>query len=173
MEPSECHPPNDANRERLSLGTDAGPEPAQPSLKDTFSPGDWVLDACLTYAYGRVLAVRNSEMDVDFGNHISTLMVYYRAGTSICRWEDDRSYMRIDDLEKVAGPESETPGESSTVHPESDSDADVYVSLDERHGIYSGKRGRLTRSIVDVGESPEPGSGTYFEVEFPRDPPRS
>ena len=97
------------------------------------------------------------------------MMVYHGAVIPIGRREDDRKYMRIDDLEKVAGPEAETPGESSTVHPESASDADVYVSLCERHGIYSGKRGRLTRSIVDVGESPEPGSGTYFEVEFPHD----
>ena len=161
---------DDANCERLSPGTEAGPEQEHPSLKDAFSPGDWVFDDCLIYEYGRVIAVRNSEMDVDFGHYTSTLIAYYRDGTAIGRWEDDRSYMKIDDLEKVAGPESETPGESSTVHPESDSDADVYVSLDERHGIYSGKRGRLTKSIIDVGESPEPGSGTYFEVEFPGDP---
>lgn len=167
MESPELHPA-DADRERLSLGTRS--EQEQPSLEDAFSPGDWVCDDRLIHGYGRVLAVRNSAMDVDFGHYILTLMVYYGAGTAICRWEDDRRYMRLDDLEKVAGPESKIPGESSTVHPESDSDADVYVSLDERHGIYSGKRGRLTRSIADVGEGAEPGDGTYFEVEFPDDP---
>lgn len=168
MKYPEQHPADDANHKRLLPGTDT--EHEQPSLEDLYSSGDWVFDASLRYAYGRVIAVRNSDLDVDFGRYTSTMRVYFGAGTAVGRWGNDRRYMRVDDLEKVAGPESETPGESSTVHPESDSDADVYVSLDERHGIYSGKRGRLTRRIAEVGESPEPGSGTYFEVEFPDDP---
>ena len=118
----------------------------RPSLKEVYSIGDWIY---LDFRFGRVVAVRDSEMDVDYGHSTSTL----------------RSDADLSNIEKVRGPESETPGESSTAHPDSPRCADVYVALDGRHGKHSGKRGRLTgrHSLVDFVD----GGGKYFEVEFP------
>jgi len=121
----------------------------RPSLKEVYSIGDWI---CLDYRFGRVVAVRDSEIDVDYGHSTATL----------------RSDADLSNIEKVHGPESETPGESSTVHPDSPRCADVFVSLDGRHGKHSGKRGWLTggHSLVDFVD----GGGKYYEVKFPGSP---
>lgn len=60
-----------------------------PSLKDVFSPGDWIRHA--RSGYGRVLAVRDSTMDVAFGELEETLV-------------PDTMLRKI---EKVDGPEPE------------------------------------------------------------------
>ena len=44
------------------------------------------------------------------------------------------------------------------------------VTLDERHGIYAGKRGRLTGAGALVDGPPDGHFGPYYEVEFPGDP---
>ena len=121
----------------------------RPSLKEVYSIGDWIY---LDFRFGRVVAVRDSEMDVDYGRSTSTL----------------RSDADLSNIEKVHGPESETPGESSTAHPDSPRCADVYVALDGRHGKYSGKRGLLTgiASLVDFAD----GGGRYFKVKFAGSP---
>ena len=118
----------------------------RPSLKEVYSIGDWIY---LDYRFGRVVAVRDSELDVDYGRSTSTL----------------RSDSELSNIEKVHGPESENPGEPSAVHPNSPRCEDVYVALDGRHGKYSGKRGRLTggASLVDFTD----GGGKYFKVKFP------
>ena len=43
-----------------------------PSLKDLFAPGDWIRHA--RFGYGRLLAVRDSTMEVAFRNHRETLI---------------------------------------------------------------------------------------------------
>ena len=108
-------------------------------------------------------------MDVDYGRYTSTLTVYH--GADVDRYgQDDREYVKLDDIDKVDGPESATPGEPSTVHPESPGGADVYVALDERHGVYSGKPGRLTKMIEDWTNHNTGEAGTFFEFRFPDDP---
>ena len=42
----------------------------RPSLKEVYSIGDWIY---LDFRFGRVVAVRDSEMDVDYGHSTSTL----------------------------------------------------------------------------------------------------
>ena len=64
-----------------------------PSLKDVFSPGDWIRHPYS--GYGRLLAVRNSTMEVDFRGRVAT--VAPDAGLS--RWE------KVDD----PGPEDRRP----------------------------------------------------------------
>ena len=62
-----------------------------PSLKDVFSPGDWIRHSYS--GYGRVLAVRNSEIDVDYHGNRATLV-------------PDASLSKI---QKVDGPEPDDP----------------------------------------------------------------
>ena len=121
----------------------------RPSLKEVYSIGDWIY---LDYRFGRVVAVRDSELDVDYGHSTSTLS----------------SDADLSNIEKVHGPESETPGESSTAHPNSSRCTDVYVALDGRHGKHSGTRGRLAGLEMHVDF--EDGGREYFEVKFPGSP---
>ena len=130
------------------------------TLKEAFSPGDWIVwsdesflaeealssDDWALDGYGRVVAVRDSEMDVDYGSFMSTIT------------DAALSY-----LEKVDGPESG--------HPEKPGDSEVYFTLDENHGVYAGKRGRLTGSHLLMDGPPDGHFGKYFQVEFPGDQP--
>ena len=52
-----------------------------PSLKDVFSPGDWIRHP--RSGYGRVLAVRHSTMDVDCRGHVATVV----PEASLSRWK--------------------------------------------------------------------------------------
>ena len=70
-----------------------------PSLKDVFSPGDWIRHS--HSGYGRVLAVRNSEMDVDYRGNRATLV-------------PDVSLSKI---QKVDGPEPDDPRPSAERFP--------------------------------------------------------
>ena len=92
-----------------------------------------------------MIAVRDSEIDVDYGYHTSTI-----------------SGAAISIIEKVDGPESG--------HPEVPDGPDVYFTLDEHHGVYAGKRGRWTKVTSMVDGPPDGHFGKYFEVEFPGDP---
>ena len=65
----------------------------RPSLKDVFSPGDWIRHP--HSGYGRVLAVRNSTMDVDYRGRVATVVPEAR----LSRWE------KVDD----PGPEDRRP----------------------------------------------------------------
>ncbi len=121
----------------------------RPSLTEVYSISDWIY---LDFRFGRVVAVRDSELDVDYGRSTSTL----------------RSDADLSNIEKVHGPESETPGESSTAHPNSPRRTDVYVALDGRHGKHSGTRGRLAGLEMHVDF--EDGGREYFEVKFPGSP---
>lgn len=146
---------NDPGRSRPSHGSGRQRQTRRRRpLKDLFSPGDWIYvppgsastRRQLGTGYGRVVAVRDSEIDVDHGSHTSTMIP--GAAISI--------------IEKVDGPESG--------HPEKPDGLDAYVALDERHGVYAGKRGRLTGACALVDGPPDGHFGTYFGVEFPGDP---
>ena len=122
-------------------------------LKELFSPGDWIYvppgissTRWLPSGYGRVIAVRDSEIDIDFGSRTSTM----KPGAA------------ISSIEKVDGPESGHPGKPDG--------PDVYVTLDERHGVYAGKRGRLTGPPAQVDGPMDGHFGSYFPVAFPGDP---
>ena len=151
---------NDPGRSRPSPGSGRRRQTRRRRpLKDLFSPGDWIhvpvdsdLDFWLHGSYGRVITVRDSEIDVDFGS-VST---FTSPGGRI-----SIPGAAISSIEKVDGPESG--------HPERP-DGPVYVALDERHGVYAGKRGRLTGSSALVDGPPDGHFGKYFEVEFPGDP---
>ena len=153
---------DDPDRSRPSHGSGRRRQTRKrPALKDLFSPGDWIyvppdsdLDFFLCGSYGRVVAVRDSEIDVDFGS-ITTLTRPIRGRISI-------PGAAISSIEKVDGPESG--------HPERPDGPDVYVTLDERHGVYAGKRGRLTWGFSLVDGPPDGHFGPYYEVEFPGDP---
>lgn len=51
-----------------------------PSLKDVFSPGDWIRHP--RNGFGRVLAVRNSTMDMEFRGRVATFV----PDTDLSRW---------------------------------------------------------------------------------------
>ena len=145
---------NDPGRSRPSHGSGRRRQTRKrPALKDLFSPGDWIYvppgissTRWLPSGYGWVIAVRDSEIDVDFGPRTSTM----KPGAS------------ISSIEKVDGPESG--------HPEKPDGPDVYVTLDERHGVYAGKRGRLTGPPAQVDGPMDGHFGSYFPVAFPGDP---
>ena len=149
---------DDPDRSRPSHGSGRRRQTRKrPALKELFSPGDWIYvppgissTRWLPSGYGRVIAVRDSEIDIDFGSRTSTM----KPGAA------------ISSIEKVDGPESGHPGK-----PYGGPDGpDVYVTLDERHGIYAGKRGRLTGAGALVDGPPDGHFGPYYEVEFPGDP---
>ena len=151
---------NDPGRSRPSHGSGRRRQSRnRRPLKELFSPGDWIYvppASGLDYrceGYGRVIAVRDSEIDVDYGS-VSTLT---RPGGRI-----SIPGAAISSIEKVDGPESG--------HPERPDGPDVYVALDERHGVYAGKRGRLTGGFSLVDGPPDGHFGKYFKVEFPGDP---
>ena len=100
-----------------------------------------------------MIAVRDSEIDVDFGS-VTTLTSPIRGRISI-------PGAAISSIEKVDGPESG--------HPERPDGPDVYVTLDERHGVYARKRGRLTWGFSLVDGPPDGHNGPYYEVEFSGD----
>lgn len=66
-----------------------------PSLKDVFSPGDWIRHSYS--GHGRVLAVRNSKMDVDYRGEKATLV----------------PDVNLSKIQKVDGPEPDDPRPSA------------------------------------------------------------
>ena len=156
--PADRSNTNDPDRSRPSPGSGRRRQTRKrPALKDLFSPGDWIYvppgissTRWLPSGYGWVIAVRDSEIDVDFGSRTSTM----KPGAA------------ISSIEKVDGPESGHPG-----RPYGGPDGpDVYVTLDERHGVYAGKRGRLTGPPARVDGPMDGHFGSYFPVAFPGDP---
>ena len=98
-----------------------------------------------------MIAVRDSEIDVDFGRPRALTGPFGRTIPGAA----------ISSIEKVDGPESGHPGKPDG--------PDVYITLDERHGIYAGKRGRLAGGIALVDGPPGGHFGQYFRAEFPGD----
>ena len=70
-----------------------------PSLKDVFSPGDWIRHSYS--GYGRVLAVSNSKMDVDYRGNKATLV----------------PDVNLSKIQKVDGPEPDDPRPSAERFP--------------------------------------------------------
>ena len=155
-DPDRSRPSHGSGRRRLSRN--------RRPLKELFSPGDWIyvppgpdsdLDIFMHGGYGRVIAVRDSEIEVDFGRPRFLTGPFGRTIPGSA----------ISSIEKVDGPESGHPG-----RPYGGPDGpDVYVTLDERHGIYAGKRGRLAGGIALVDGPPDGHNGQYFQVEFSGD----
>ena len=151
--------PDDQHRTALPHGSEHRPTNKPRTLKDAFSPGDWIVwsdesflaeeallsDDWALDGYGRVVAVRDSEMDVDYGSFTSTIT------------DAALSYLR-----KVDGPESGHPGKIG--------DSAVYFTLGDNHGMYTGKRGRLTGYCLLADGPPDGHFGKYFQVEFAGDP---
>lgn len=52
-----------------------------PSLRDVFATGDWIRHPYC--GYGRLLAVRNTTMDVDYHDRVATVV----PGTDLSQWE--------------------------------------------------------------------------------------
>lgn len=65
--------------------------PSVPSLKDVFSPGDWIRHSYS--GYGRVVAVRNSTMDVDYRGRMAIVV----------------PDAKLSKIQKVDGPEPDDP----------------------------------------------------------------